>query len=218
MDGAFFFADWLGKPVWLWLAFLGIVAALLVLDLGVLHRESREIGVRESLLLSAGYIGLGSLFGGWVWWYSGPEPGMAYLTAFAVEKALAMDNVFVIAMIFAYFAVPRYLQHPRGDVCRPGVARQTSPDRGRAVSPVPRREGGASGRLLQDFARVPGHARLGRRVTPVRAGLGQSHPRQALQARFVLLRAGSAGGAAQHQAVQGGAAARLQIGLVPHGP
>lgn len=111
MDVAFFFADWLGKPVWIWLAFLGIVAALLVLDLGVLHRENREIEVRESLLLSAGYIGLGLLFGGWVWWYFGPESGMAYLTGFAVEKALAMDNVFVIAMIFAYFAVPRHLQY-----------------------------------------------------------------------------------------------------------
>ena len=86
MDFAFFFADWLGKPVWVWLAFLGIVAALLVLDLGVLHRESREIGIRESLFLSAGYVGLGLLFGGWVWWYFGPEPGMAYLTGFTVEN------------------------------------------------------------------------------------------------------------------------------------
>jgi tellurite resistance protein TerC len=95
----------------MWLAFLGIVVALLVFDLGVLHKEHREIGVKESLLLSAGYIGLGLLFGGWVWWYLGSEPGMNYLTGFAVEKALAMDNVFVIAMIFAFFSVPRAYQH-----------------------------------------------------------------------------------------------------------
>jgi tellurite resistance protein TerC len=108
---AFLYADWLGKPAWMWLGFLGIVATLLILDLGVLHKETREIEVKESLLLSAGYISLGLLFGTWVWWYLGPEPGMAYMTGFAVEKALAMDNVFVIAMIFAFFAVPRYLQH-----------------------------------------------------------------------------------------------------------
>jgi tellurite resistance protein TerC len=102
---------WLGKPLWMWLAFLGIVIALLVLDLGVLHRKHHEIGVRESLLMSAFYITLGIAFGGFVWWYLGPEPGMNYLTGFAVEKALAMDNVFVIAMIFSFFAVPRIYQH-----------------------------------------------------------------------------------------------------------
>jgi tellurite resistance protein TerC len=103
--------SWLGKPVWMWLAFLSIVVTLLVLDLGVLHRKHHEIGVRESLLMSAFYIALGLAFGGWVWWYLGPEPGMNYLTGFAVEKALAMDNVFVIAMIFSFFAVPRIYQH-----------------------------------------------------------------------------------------------------------
>jgi tellurite resistance protein TerC len=103
--------SWLGKPLWLWLAFLGLVIALLVLDLGVLHRKTREVGVRESLVMSAFYITLGLLFGGFVWWYLGPEPGINYLTGFAVEKALAMDNVFVIAMIFGFFAVPRVYQH-----------------------------------------------------------------------------------------------------------
>lgn len=103
--------SWLGKPLWMWLAFLGIVIALLVLDLGVLHRKAKEIGVRESLFMSAFYIALGLLFGAFVWWYLGPEAGMNYLTGFAVEKALAMDNVFVIAMIFGFFAVPRLHQH-----------------------------------------------------------------------------------------------------------
>ncbi|MGE0748191.1 MAG: TerC family protein [Rhodospirillales bacterium] len=107
----FLFAEWLTKPVWMWLGFLGVVLTLLTLDLGVLHRKSREIGVRESLLLSAGYIGLGLLFGGWVWWQLGAQAGMNYLTGFAVEKALAMDNVFVIAMIFTYLAIPRIHQH-----------------------------------------------------------------------------------------------------------
>ena len=111
MELAFLFADWLGKPAWMWLAFMAIVITLLTLDLGVLHKKNREIEVKESLVLSAGYISLGLLFGAWVWWYLGPEPGLAYMTGFAVEKALAMDNVFVIAMIFAFFSVPRLYQY-----------------------------------------------------------------------------------------------------------
>jgi tellurite resistance protein TerC len=106
----FLLYEWLTKPVWMWLAFLGIVVTLLVLDLGVLHREQREIGVKESLTLSAFYIALGLLFGAWVWWYMGPTPGMQYVTGFVIEKSLAMDNVFVIAMIFTYFSVPRLYQ------------------------------------------------------------------------------------------------------------
>lgn len=104
-------ADFLGTPIWMWLAFLTIVIALLALDLGVLHRKSQEISLRESLVMSAIYIGLGLGFGVWVWMQLGGEAGTQYLTAFTVEKALAMDNVFVIAMIFAYFAVPRAYQH-----------------------------------------------------------------------------------------------------------
>jgi tellurite resistance protein TerC len=102
---------WLGKPLWLWLAFLAIVVTLLALDLGVLHRTQREIGVTESLALSAGYISLGLVFGGWVWWYLGEQAGLEYVTGFVIEKSLAMDNVFVIAMIFSYFAIPRDYQH-----------------------------------------------------------------------------------------------------------
>lgn len=111
MDFAFFAADWLGKPAWMWLAFIGIVAALLAFDLGVLHKEHLPIEVKESLVLSGTYIGLGLAFGAWVWWYLGAEPGMNYLTGFVVEKTLALDNVFVIALIFAFFAVPAHYQH-----------------------------------------------------------------------------------------------------------
>ncbi|MFN3945227.1 MAG: TerC family protein [Allosphingosinicella sp.] len=106
-----FFTDLLGKPLWMWAGFLGIVAALLALDLGVLHRRRREIGVRESLALSAFYILLGLSFGAFVWWWMGAASGIAYVTGFVVEKSLAIDNVFVIAMIFAHFGVPRIYQH-----------------------------------------------------------------------------------------------------------
>ena len=72
--------DFLGKPVWLWVSFIGIVLALLAFDLGIMHRDNHEIGVRESLGLSAGYIGMGLAFGAWVWWYLGSQSGMEYLT------------------------------------------------------------------------------------------------------------------------------------------
>lgn len=107
----FLYADWLGKPLWMWFVFLGIVVALLVFDLGILHRETREIGVRESLVMSGVYISLGMLFGAWIWWQLGATAGMNYVTGFAVEKALAMDNVFVMAMIFAYLGIPAKYQH-----------------------------------------------------------------------------------------------------------
>ena len=101
----------LGKDIWIWLVFIGIVVTLLAFDLGVLHKEDREIGVRESLLLSSGYISVALIFGAWVWWYLGSQSGMEYLTGFLIEKSLSMDNVFVIALIFTYFAIPRQYQH-----------------------------------------------------------------------------------------------------------
>ena len=106
-----FTADILGKAAWIWLVFIGIVAVLLVFDLGVLHKDDHEIGVKESLLLSAGYITIALSFGAWVWWYLGAQSGMAYYTGFMIEKSLSMDNVFVIALIFAFFAIPRRYQH-----------------------------------------------------------------------------------------------------------
>lgn len=63
----FLLTTFLGTPAWMWLVFIGIVIALLVLDLGVLNRTDHEIGVAESLRLSALYISLGVLFGGFVW-------------------------------------------------------------------------------------------------------------------------------------------------------
>src|SRR5690606_20916304 len=107
----FLFTDLLGTPAWMWLAFIATVLVLLVLDLGVLNRGNHEIGVARSLKLSAFYITLGLAFGGFVWWQSGAESAGLYLTAFIVEKTLAMDNVFVIAMIFTCFAIPRQYQH-----------------------------------------------------------------------------------------------------------
>ena len=101
----------LGTPLWLWFSFIGIVIALLAFDLGILNKTDHEIGVAESLKLSALYISLGVAFGGFVWFQLGAQSAAEYLTAFVVEKTLALDNVFVIALIFTYFAIPRQYQH-----------------------------------------------------------------------------------------------------------
>lgn len=103
--------EFLGKPAWSWIGFLALVLVLLVFDLGVLQRKSHEIGVRESLLLSAFYISIGLLFSLWVRYFLGEASAFQYLTGFVVEKSLALDNIFVIAMIFGYFGVPRAYQH-----------------------------------------------------------------------------------------------------------
>lgn len=107
----FLFLEVLTKPLWMWLVFLGLVVALLVFDLGVLNKKDHEIGVAESLKLSAFYISLGLAFSGFIWWQMDGEATAQYLTAFVVEKTLALDNIFVIALIFTYFGVPRQYQH-----------------------------------------------------------------------------------------------------------
>jgi tellurite resistance protein TerC len=69
------------------------------------------MGIAESLKLSAFYIGIALLFGAWVWVQKGADLGMKYYTGFFIEKALSIDNVFVISLIFTYFAIPRIYQY-----------------------------------------------------------------------------------------------------------
>lgn len=107
----FLFSDWLGTPVWFWLSFAGIVIALTAFDLGILHKEDKEMGVAESLKLSVFYISVALAFGLWVWFERGPDLGMKYYTGFFIEKALSIDNVFVISLIFGFFAIPRRYQY-----------------------------------------------------------------------------------------------------------
>jgi tellurite resistance protein TerC len=107
----FLMAEFLGTAAWLWLVFFSVVIALLSFDLGVLHRDNHEIGVKESLWLSAGYISAGLLFGLWVWVQKGGDAGMDFYTGFLIEKSLSMDNVFLMAMIFSFLAIPRQYQH-----------------------------------------------------------------------------------------------------------
>lgn len=107
----FLYDLFLGKPVWMWIAFLAAVAALLVFDLGIVHRDARELSVKESLVMSAFYIVIALAFGAWVWAELGSQAGEEYLTGFLVEKTLALDNIFVISLIFTYLAIPKAYQH-----------------------------------------------------------------------------------------------------------
>ena len=99
----FIFDMVMGKPIWMWAGFIAIVGFLLAFDLGVLHRKQHEVSIKESLWMSAFYIGIALIFGSWVWYNLGAQSGKEYLTGFIVEKTLAMDNVFIISLIFSYF-------------------------------------------------------------------------------------------------------------------
>ncbi len=115
----FLFIDWLGTPVWFWISFLGLVVALTAFDLGILHKEDREMGIGESLKLSAFYISIALAFGIFVYFQKtaafGSEVGldltMKYYTGFFIEKALSIDNIFVIGLIFTTFAIPAKYQY-----------------------------------------------------------------------------------------------------------
>ncbi|WP_120716163.1 TerC family protein [Tsuneonella amylolytica] len=107
----FLTADFLGTPAWFWLAFAALVAGLTAFDLGVLHKEDREMGIAESLKLTAFYIAIALAFGAWIWVERGAELGMQYYTGFFIEKALSIDNVFVISLIFTFFAIPAKYQY-----------------------------------------------------------------------------------------------------------
>jgi tellurite resistance protein TerC len=97
--------------LWLWGAFGIVLLVLLAFDLFVVGRQRSAIGIRESLLLTAGYVVIALLFGGALFVWRGTEAGMAYLTGFLLEKTLSVDNIFVFVVIFAHFQVAREHQH-----------------------------------------------------------------------------------------------------------
>ena len=100
----------IGTPA-LWIAFVCFVLAMLALDLGVFHRKAHEVSLREAGVWSVVWISLAMLFGAGVHHWFGPERGLEFLTGYLIEKALAVDNIFVFYAIFAYFAVPAAYQH-----------------------------------------------------------------------------------------------------------
>lgn len=97
-------------PVWGWVALTVFIAAMLAVDL-FLHRDDHVIGFREAAAWSAVWIAAGLGFGAIVWWAYGGEVAGTYYAGYLIEKALSVDNVFVFALIFTYFAVPDRYQH-----------------------------------------------------------------------------------------------------------
>ncbi|RPI01101.1 MAG: TerC/Alx family metal homeostasis membrane protein, partial [Ignavibacteriae bacterium] len=115
----------------IWTGFLAFVLALLVLDLSVLHRKAHVVAMKEALLMSAFWISLGIAFSVLVYYgyenhwlglglsidsvdgivNNGQSATIKYLTGYVVEKSLSVDNIFVIAMVFGFFAVPAIYQH-----------------------------------------------------------------------------------------------------------
>ena len=96
--------------LWVWLGLLAGILAMLVVDL-FMHRDAHVIGVKEAAIWSLIWVIVAVCVGGAIWWYYGTEFGLQYFAGYIIEKSLAIDNVFVWAMIFSYFAVPRQYQH-----------------------------------------------------------------------------------------------------------
>jgi len=95
----------------LWAGFVGFVLAMLAIDLGVFHRKAHEVTLREAGIWSAVWVSLALLFNAGVYQWFGPARGLEFTTGYLIEKALAVDNIFVFYAIFAYFAVPAAYQH-----------------------------------------------------------------------------------------------------------
>lgn len=96
---------------WLWIGFNLFVLLMLALDLGVFNRKAHVVGFKESLTWTAVWIALAMVFNGWIWHHFGPQKGLEFFTGYVIEKSLSVDNVFVFALLFSYFAVPQIYQH-----------------------------------------------------------------------------------------------------------
>ena len=97
--------------LWLWAGFNLFILAMLALDLGVFHRKSHEISIREATTWSLVWIALAMVFNAGLWYFRGAEPAVQFFTGYLIEKSLSVDNIFVIALLFSYFAVPPAYQH-----------------------------------------------------------------------------------------------------------
>lgn len=96
--------------LWMWASVLGLILVMLMVDLFA-HRKAHEISVKEAALWSAFWVATGIAFGALIWTQFGAEYGQQYFAGFLIEKSLAVDNVFIWAIIFTTFAVPRKYQH-----------------------------------------------------------------------------------------------------------
>lgn len=95
----------------LWIVFNLFVLAMLALDLGVFHRKTHEVSVREALTWTCVWITLAMLFNVFVYYYFDRSKALEFFTGYLIEKSLSVDNIFVIILIFSYFKVPSAYQH-----------------------------------------------------------------------------------------------------------
>ena len=97
--------------LWIWIGFTVFVLAMLALDLGVFHRKAHAVSLKESLAWTAVWVALALLFNAGVWHYAGSQKALEFFTGYLIEKSLSVDNIFVFALLFSYFAVPLKYQH-----------------------------------------------------------------------------------------------------------
>ncbi len=96
---------------WLWIGFNVFVLAMLALDLGVFHKKCHVVTFKESMAWTVVWIGLALIFNLWIWQHFGSQKALEFFTGYVIEKSLSVDNVFVFALLFSYFAVPAIYQH-----------------------------------------------------------------------------------------------------------
>ena len=96
---------------WLWTGFNLFVLLMLALDLGVFHRKAHIVSFREAIAWTAAWITLAVLFNIGVWHFAGAQKALEFTTGYVIEYSLSVDNIFVFAMLFSYFAVPPLYQH-----------------------------------------------------------------------------------------------------------
>jgi tellurite resistance protein TerC len=99
------------EQLWLWIGFNVFVLAMLALDLGVFHRKSHVVSFREATAWTVAWVTLALLFNLGVWHFAGAEKALAFTTGYLIEYSLSVDNIFVFALLFSYFAVPPKFQH-----------------------------------------------------------------------------------------------------------
>jgi len=95
----------------LWVTFNAFVVAMLAIDLGIFHRKSHEVGVKEALTWTCVWITLAMLFNLFTYYYFDKVKALEFFTGYLIEKSLSIDNIFVIILIFSYFKVPKAYQH-----------------------------------------------------------------------------------------------------------
>lgn len=97
--------------IYVWVGFIAFVILLLAIDLGIFHRKSHEVNIKEALIWSAVWISLAMIFNYGVYVYMGEQKALEFLTGYLIEKSLSVDNLFVFIMIFSFFNVKPEYQH-----------------------------------------------------------------------------------------------------------